>query len=329
MSRPHQRFQSVLASAIERFLAHKRALGRRYETEEYALRQFDRYLCEQGIAAVDVGKTEVIEAFLASRPRHRPRSFNHLLGVVRRLFDWLVVQGDFQRAPSLPSPHRETSHRLPFLLDAEQARRLIELARALPDWPRARLRGQTYSTIFGLLYGLGLRVGEVTRLLAADIDRERQLLIIRQTKFAKSRFVPFGPRMAVFLGRYVSEVEARRGPLRRASPVFSFRDERPVSRSSIGGTFRSLVAGLGMIAADGGRAPRVHDLRHSFAVGTLLRWYREGLDPGRRLLHLSTFLGHVHPDTTAVYLTITEELLRQAGCRFEHYADSILRRVSS
>jgi site-specific recombinase XerD len=317
-----------LASRIERFLEYKRALGRRYETEDCALRLFNRYLSEHGIDTVEGLTADVLEAFLASRPRDRPRSYNHLLGVVRRLVDWLVVQGDIENAPTLPPPRRTTSRRLPFLFNVETARRLLALAGRLPDDPRARLRGPTYRTIFGLLYGLGLRVGEVTRLSATDIDRERSLLVIRQTKFSKSRLVPYGSQMARFIGLYLAQAEAQRGAPLGTAPVFSFCDGRPINRHSIDRIFRRLIDQLDLIASPGGHAPRVHDLRHSFAVGTLLRWYREGLDPRRRLLHLSTFLGHVQPDSTAVYLTITEELLRQAGCRFEKYAAPVLEGVS-
>ncbi len=326
MSRPRQPLQSVLASAIERFLAHKRALGRRYETEEYALRLLDRFMSDRGIATLDAITAELIDEFLTSRPRRRPRSFNHLLGVIRRLFDWLVAQGDITRPPALPRRRRRTSARLPFILDASQMQRLLDLAGALPDQPRAPLRGPTYRTIFGLLYGLGLRVSEVTRLELDDVDHDRRLLVIRESKFGKSRLVPFGPRMAAFIGRYVTFIEDRRGPLAPHAPLFSFVRERPVGRAAIGHVFRLLVSELEFTPRDGTRSPRVHDLRHSFAVGTLLRWYRQGLDPRQRLFHLSTFLGHVQPDSTAVYLTITEELLREAGDRFEQFAAPMVGR---
>jgi site-specific recombinase XerD len=99
-------------------------------------------------------------------------------------------------------------------------------------------------------------------------------------------------------------------------------------RQQIGKVFRQLLPQLGLtVEAGASTPPRVHDLRHSFAVRTLLRWYRTGVDPGQRLLHLSTFLGHVQPESTAVYLTITGELLAEAGCRFEAFARPLVREV--
>jgi len=188
-------FRSPIAAAIERYLAHKRALGCRFRTEEKALCLLDRFLVERGVKAIDEIGPELIEAFLASRPRTRPRSYNHLLCTVRRLYDWLVAQGDLPSSPVRTRPRRETSHRIPFLFNADLARRLLEAAARLPDRSHAPLRGQTYRTMFALLYGLGLRVGEVARLHVGDVDLDRQLLVIRDTKFSKSRLVPFGPRI--------------------------------------------------------------------------------------------------------------------------------------
>ena len=126
-------FRSPIAAAIERYLAHKRALGCRFRTEEKALCLLDRFLVERGVKAIDEIDPELIEAFLASRPRTRPRSYNHLLCTVRRLYDWLVAQGDLPSSPVRTRPRRETSHRIPFLFNAEQARRLLTAAALLPD----------------------------------------------------------------------------------------------------------------------------------------------------------------------------------------------------
>jgi site-specific recombinase XerD len=313
-------FQSPLATAIRQFLAHKRALARRFAAEEKTLRLLDRYLMEQKVQALDQITPELLDAFLASRPRTTPRSYNHLLGTVARLFDWLVGQGLLECSPLRAKPRRETTQRIPFLFDRTTARRLLELAGGLPDNPRALLRGLTYRTIFALMYGLGLRVGEAARLCLGDVDWERQLLVIRMTKFSKSRFVPFGPRIAGLLRQYVEAHGQRWGARSPEAPLFSFGRGRGLNPVSISQVFHHLVPRLGLPLPPGTAPPRAHDLRHSFAVGTLLRWYRDGLDPAARLLRLSTFLGHVDPASTAVYLTITRELLQEANRRFEEYA---------
>jgi len=172
--------------------------------------------------------------------------------------------------------------------------------------------------IFALLYGLGLRVGEAVRLHLRDVDLQQNVLFIRETKFSKSRLVPLGPKLAARLRHYIEERhDVTREPDR---PLFSFTKRGCICPETISQTFHALVPKLGLALPPGVSTPRLHDLRHAFAVGTLLRWYRQGIDPNRRLIHLSTFLGHVDPNSTAVYLTITDKLLAEADRRFRAFA---------
>jgi site-specific recombinase XerD len=316
-------FGSTLATSIEGFLTFKRALGCLFRVEERSLRLLDRFLVEQGVTSCADVTPDVIDAFLLSRPRTAPRSYNNLRGTVARLFDWMVAREVVPGSPVQSRPRRVTQVRIPFLFDRVSGQRLLDVARQLPDAPCASLRGPTYFTIFAILYGLGLRVGEVARLRIGDLDLTRQLLVIRHTKFAKSRFVPFGPRIAAVLGEHLTRRQ-QAGTLTPELPLFSFHAGRPISSSTISQTFHQLLPRLGLAVPEGTAPPRVHDLRHAFAVGTLLRWYRSGLDPNARLLHLSTFLGHVDPTSTAVYLTITRALLDEAGRRFESWAGPVI-----
>jgi integrase len=145
----------------------------------------------------------------------------------------------------------------------------------------------------------GLRGREVAALTLDDLDWKHD-------------------RLAALLRHYLE--------LRRSAswspdaPVFSFTRRGGVSPGTISQTFHKLLPHLGLVVLAGVAPPRAHGLRHAFAVGTLLRWYREGINPARRLLHLATFLGHVSPSSTAVYLTITSELLQEAHRRFERLA---------
>lgn len=310
--------QSALAQPIADFLQYKQALNKKYQTETLALRLFDRYLFEQGITGWQAVTSHVIDAFMASRSRHRPRSYNHLLGVLRRFFDWAVLQRWINQNPVVERSKRETGKRLPYLFDLTMARRLLAVASGLPDTPKGPQRALVYETVFALLYGLGLRVGEVARLSVGDVDFTRNVLCIRETKFSKNRWVPFGPNMASRLRRYCDQ---RYGvTAARETPLFSFTQGHHIHPCTISQTFHKLLPQLELRLPPGVAPPRVHDLRHSFAVATLLRWYREGVDPNRRLIHLATFLGHVDPNSTAVYLTITDELLREADQRFHDFA---------
>jgi integrase len=309
-----------IALTVERFLVHKRAHGRKYHSEEAELRLLVAFATERGVSGLDEFTPALLDDFLASRPRSRPRSFNHLLGVVGCLLDWAVAQRMLEVSPLRARRRRVTSNRIPFLFDPAQARRLLDAAGALADHARAPHRGATYRTIFALCYGLGLRAGEACSLRIGDVDQGRELLIVRGGKFGKSRLVPHGARIAALLAE---QLERRRcdGALSGEEPLFTFDGTRSIHPHRASQTFHQLVLALDLPVPDGVSAPRLHSLRHSFAVGCLLRWYREGLDPAARLHRLSTFMGHVDPSSTAVYLTITPALLEQANHRFETFAE--------
>ena len=321
-------FRSVLADDIRRFLAHHRALGKRFENEENALRLLDRFLFTHGVTAIRDITPARIDAFLASRPRTRPRSYNHLVNVLQRLFRWLVAQDALSSSPMRARPRLPGAQPMPFLFEPADVERLLAGAARLRDSRRDVHRGTTYRMIFALMYGLGLRVSEATRLRHEDVDHERRCLHVRNTKFSKSRLVPFGPRMDAALRDYLQE---RRNRLRPATddPLFSLAVDgrQPIGSHAVSNTFQRLVAGLDLTVPKGVSPPRLHCLRHSFAVSTLLEWYRAGVDPNARLMHLSTFLGHANPSSTAVYITITDALLNQANQRFERYAAPILDEV--
>lgn len=316
-----------LGTVAERFVAHRRALGRTYLSEARELRLLVRFAETQGIHAVDQLTAVALEDFLASRPRHRPRSFNHLLGVVRGFLDWAVSQAVVPASPLHVRPRRVTAARLPFIFDVVHARRLLAAAAALPDNARAPHRGPTYRVLFALCYGLGLRAGEACGLRLGDVDGDRCLLVVRGGKFGKSRLVPHGPRMAALLATQVARRRAAQPDADPTAPLFSFDGRRCVHPGTASQTFHALVRSLELPVPDGVAPPRLHDLRHSFAVGCLLRWYRAGLDPASRLQQLSTFMGHVDPTSTAVYLTITPALLTQANRRFETYAEPVWTEV--
>ena len=312
---------SVLGEDIRRYVLHKRALGRKYVTEMGALHLLDRFLCERRIEELSQVDTALVEAFLGSRPRESARSHNHILSVIRCFFDWLVVHERVEHSPVRIRPRRAGPRTAPFLFDHALAKRLLDAARALPDRSTAPNRGRTYHLVFATMYTLGLRVGEVSRLELQDIDLDRSVLSVRQTKFQKDRLVPFGPRLGAKLTEYLSELEHQADRCQPDHALFSFRAGRAIHPCTMTQTFHRLVSADAAFAPPPGvSAPTLHCLRHSFAVGTLLRWYRAGLDVSARLIYLSTFLGHVDPDSTAWYLTITAELLDEANLRFERYA---------
>lgn len=316
-----------IASTIELFVGHKRAVGRKYKSEERELRLLARYAKERGLSGLDQLTPAVLDDFLGSRPRSRPRSFNHLLGVLRCMLDWAVSQQLLERSPLQARPRRATSQRAPFIFDITQARQLLAAAAALPDNNAAHERGPTYRAIFALCYGLGLRAGEACGLRLGDVDTHRHLLVVKGGKFGKTRLVPHGPRIGQLLADQAERRQAA-GALPPEAPLFSFDGRRPVRPGRASQTFHHLVATLGLPVPEGVSPPTLHSLRHSFAVGRLLRYYKEGVDPQSRLHQLSTFMGHVDPASTAVYLTVTPALLAEANRRFEAFAGRTWREAA-
>jgi integrase len=312
---------TTLELTVSRFVEHKRALGRKYESEEAELRLLVRFAEEHGASHLEELTPVLLDDFLASRSRPRPRGFNHL-GVVRRLLDWAVAHELLNASPLQTRPRRETATRIPFLFDITQMRRLLDAAAALPDYTQTPQRGATYRTIFALCYGLGLRVGEASALRVGDVDRTRSLLVVKRAKLGKSRLVPHGPR----IGELVDQQLQRRSDgiqLDDDAPLFTFDGYRSVHPRSVSVTFHRLVLALGLTAPPGVSPPVLHSLRHSFAVGCLLRFYRQGLDPTARLQRLSTFMGHVDPVSTSIYLTITPALMEEANRRYEAFTEPV------
>ena len=179
----------------------------------------------------------------------------------------------------------------------------------------------TVRTMVLLLYGAGLRLREALALNRADVDFGESVLTIRLTKFYKTRLAPFGPKLGRVLVQYADRhVEAASVPGDDA-PFFTTRKGTRVNGYTIEGIFRRLCEHAGIRRSDGARyQPRLHDLRHAFAVHRLTSWYRQGLDVQKLLPHLSVYMGHVHLAATQTYLSMTPELLHEANTRFESYA---------
>src|SRR5262249_45570106 len=137
-------YHSFLADEMRKFISYKRALGRKFETEAKALHLLDEYLLKDNVLNISDITSELLTRFLASRPRYRPRSYNHLLGVIKGFFRWLFVQGLLSRSPIHIRPRRATTQRIPFLFNRTQAQQLFSIASQLPDHNSAPQRGKSY-----------------------------------------------------------------------------------------------------------------------------------------------------------------------------------------
>jgi integrase len=185
--------------------------------------------------------------------------------------------------------------------------------------PADSLRPKTAVALFGLIASSGLRISEAVKLTKPDVDLDLGILRITQGKFGKSRLVPIHQSTLAALRQYVQHRD--RHPRAGNSTAFFLNGfGRPLSCNTAQGTFSVIRKALGW-TTKGRRSPRIHDLRHTFAVQCILRWYKENADVDQRIAGLATYLGHAHVSDTYWYLTAVPELFEVTSNRFEHYAD--------
>ncbi|WP_029060662.1 tyrosine-type recombinase/integrase [Labrenzia sp. DG1229] len=309
----------TLTDAIENYVAWRQAQGAKFTTVRNLLRQFIRHA--GGDTECDAVTRAQVLSFLAGRgpvTRHRENKAYALSGFWR----YAISRGyaassplpqDEPRSPLRAQPHIYTHAQLQRLLDPRSIQSALRGAR--------QLNPATFRILLLLLYGAGLRFSEATGLTVEDVDVSKAILTIRDTKFHKSRLVPLGPRLALALANHMSAPLGNRILYDNAAFLLANRDGTRHASSTVQAAFDRLRCVADVHGKPGGRkVPRLHDLRHSFAVHRLTAWYRQGADVQRLLPLLSTYLGHSDLEGTKVYLTMTPGLLRQATQRFARYA---------
>lgn len=297
------------------YVAHKQSIGMRFRTEQRILKSFCRAMGD--IAIADVQANPVLAFISGTGPvtRFWHRKYEVLSGFYRS-----AISRGYCAVSPLPRlvPKRPPAF-VPYIYSHDELRRLLE-ATSLCEHPCCKVRAHTFRALILLLYGAGLRISEALALTLNDLDLSTALIQIRETKFYKTRLVPIGPDLVRTLTRYASQ----------RKKDHSAQSDRPFFVSRMGNAIPpwtpDLIFGRVRRRAkverhDGGRfQPRLHDLRHSFAVHRLTSWYRQGANVQRLLPQLATYLGHVDVAATQRYLTMTPELLREACQRFERYA---------
>ncbi len=299
--------------AVATYVAYKQSLGMRFATEARTLKSFSK-----SVGAVDVdriGPRQVRNFLDGQGPMTRfwHRKFDALRGFYR----YCLARGYAHHVPLPTTAARCPPSFTPYIYSEDEIRRLLEAAAGRV---RCNICASTSRTLLLLLYASGLRISEALNLDMADVDLEEGLLRIRETKFYKTRIVPTGMDLTQVLREYALQ-RCKLSPIGPDAPFLLTRRGKRPSRAGAEEAFKQIREQAGVRRNDGARyQPRLHDLRHAFALTRLLRWYREGADVQRLLPQLATYLGHVHITGTQRYLTMTPELLQQASLRFERFA---------
>lgn len=299
---------SALNQAVDDYVMVRRALGFKLARHAILLHDFVDYIEAAGACRVT---TELALAW-ATQPggADPPWRGSKRLGVVRGFARHMLAIDPATEVPSTDLLPCRESRTTPYLYSDADVAALMAAARALV----LPLRATTYETLIGLVKVTGMRSGEAIRLDRDDVDWAQGVLTIRDSKFHKSREIPLHPGALDALGAY-ARLRDECCPRPKAPNFFVSMAGTRLLRCNVERTFQVLVASAGLGQRPKRRNPRLHDLRHTFAVTTLLGWYRDGLDVEARLPLLSTFLGHTKPANTYWYLSAVPELMSLAAER--------------
>jgi integrase/recombinase XerD len=283
------------------YLVTRRAMGYKLVEQGRLLRQFVAYLEDRGAEHLTIADAV---CWARKPPDGAMTWWAFRLGVVRPFARYLSTLDPATEVPAaglFPEP----SHRIvPYIYSDDDLERVLDAAgRLTPEH-----RSDTYRTLICLVAVTGMRVGEAVRLDRDDVDLDEGLLTIRNSKFNKSRQVPIHSTTTVALRAYAARRDRRR-PKPKAQSFFTSVTGTRLLRDNVSTVFPRLVREAGLDRGPSGRLPRMHDLRHTFAVKCVIGWHQEGVGVDARLPLLSTFLGHVSPRETYWYLTGVPELL--------------------
>jgi len=305
-------FHSALAPLLEDFLRDKRSRGFSYSREAYHLLQLDRFLVEAGLAEVAL-PAPVIEQWLSHTAHRKASTHRKRVVVIRQLASFVQLHGCPAHIPLLPFTPRKEVRSTARIFSREEMRALFDAADHLPHNPRSPRRHLVVPELFRVLYGCGLRVGEARRLSVADVDLGGAVLRIRQGKFRRDRIVPVAPALRARLEHYANALGARAPD----EPFFPAPRGRHYGHQGIYCIFRELLERAGITHGGRGQGPRLHEIRHSFAVHRLEQWYRAGEDLNAKLPLLATYMGHQCMLGTQAYLQLTQTLFTDLSVRLD------------
>jgi integrase len=308
-------FRSPLAYRLQGFLEARQQAGRRSIAHQKLLLYLDRFLVRE-LRPGETITREIAERWIQSLESLSIGSRGNQISILRQFCLYLahfdprtcVVHRSF-----LPRRNRLAPH----IYSRKEVRQIMAATERIG--PCGSLRPAVVANVVGLLYATGLRIGEALKLTLGDVDLQRRVLLVRETKFYKSRHVPLSCSVTTQLQAYVRQRRGAGFSTAADSPFFVNLRGRRYGPSGFTALFVGLLRKIGLRGPRGQRGPRVHDLRHSFAVSRLLAWYREGANLSAKLPLLSIYLGHSTVTCTEVYLHATAELLERAGQRFHSH----------
>lgn len=306
-----------LATVIEAYIALQQSLGLRSKTARRSLRRFGRQMGDVHIT--DLQSESVLSFLQGTGPlsSNWRTKYRLLFGFYR----FAISRGHVAVSPLPTTLPKFPPQQTPYIYSTAELQRLLDATSVLES-VHSRLQASMFRTLILLLYGSGLRVSEALGLTLHDVDLERRIITVRNTKFHKTRLVPIGPKLTVELMVFANRRRRLPMPDGEDSRFFASRTGALWDYPRVITLFQRVRRVAGIQCPPGElRPPRMHDLRHTAAVHRVIAWYRSGQDVQHLLPQLATYLGHVEISSTQRYLQTTPELLQEAGRRFARYAD--------
>ncbi len=308
------KFCSCLSNEIERFIELRRLSGTDYSSQARLLMYFDHFLSEKYPNELTATR-HIVEDYMQSISHLRPRVQFNRFCVVRQICKYIAQTNPCCYVPEFMKCITSSKVFHPYIFSKQEIKSLLLASSTL--LPIGSLRPHTYQALFGLLYTTGIRIGEAFSLTIKDFQEEHELLYIAEGKFRKARWIPLHPSTSQSLSQYIKR-RIQLGTKEPDSPLFINLRARQLHHCTVYATFRQLLEKCG-IPHHKHTGPRIHDLRHTFAVHRLLDWYQNEQDINAMLPALATYMGHVCVASTHVYLHPTTELLGQVNKRFHNH----------
>lgn len=305
-----------LKDIITQYVSFRKSMGEDFKSAESLLNTFCRRMRED-IDIEDVCADQVKAFLTGTGPVSRYWERKHY--TLRGFYRYAISRGFIANSPLPTAVPMMPDRFVPYIYTRDELSRLFNSTTSYRKQHR-QLEPHTLRTILVLIYGAGLRVSEAIALTLGDVDLSDSIITIRNTKFKKTRLVPIGSELNKVMAQYVMQRDKASHSKDSKAPFFVLRRGTRASVPIVERTFRCLCEYTGVRRTDGARyQPRLHDLRHSFAVHRVTSWYQQDADVQKLLPLLSTYLGHANIAATQVYLTMTPALLHEASVKFEKY----------
>jgi site-specific recombinase XerD len=303
---------------IEQYVLYRRSLGEKFKTNETCLKAFCstvgpemhiRAITEQMAHRYLYGKSKTITTGWFVK-------HSALLG----FYQYALTRNYVTEIPLPKTLPKRPPGLIPYIYSQQELKLLFDGALTYQK-NKSHIAPYAIRIFLILTYTLGLRVHETLSITLGDLDMDNQVITIQQSKFYKSRLVPFNQQVKKLLKRYLQWRKGQQQPQHPEACLIMNQHGKPLNGYSVRDIFQRIRVNTGIKRTDGAYfQPRLHDLRHTFAVNRLLSWYRENKDVQQLLPMLSVYMGHKYLAHTSVYLSMTDDLLREANARFEKYA---------